>query len=183
MAAGLTAQVSILVAVALAAMLNNAYKGTHVFHTAVFAPQSGQIFALKYASASAFLLLSFFFSSMAFCFLIDAGFLMSVVSCDQFSSHLYTQRIFERGFLMALIGNRILCMSFPLLLWMFGPLPVVLAAVGLVWGLYELDFVSNSTKSWDQTQNTLLILLPIEIIIINGCVINYVYSLQQNKTN
>ncbi|KAL9428604.1 hypothetical protein AB3S75_030565 [Citrus x aurantiifolia] len=147
MATILTAQIAILITLAMGALMNNAYKGSHIFNSAIFGSQSGRIFALKYGSASIFLLVSFFCSSVALGFLTDANFMVNACGDDQFSYRAHTQSIFERGFTLALIGNRSLCMSFPMLLWMFGPLPVALASVALVWGLYELDFAGKSTRS------------------------------------
>ncbi|KAL7194882.1 hypothetical protein ACSBR1_035156 [Camellia fascicularis] len=66
-------------------------------------------------------------------------------SASVFSSG-YTERMVERGFVLAVVGNRVLCITFSLLLWLFGPVPVVVGSVGLVWGLYELDFAGKLSK-------------------------------------
>lgn len=147
MATILTAQIAVLITLAMGALMNNAYNGSHIFSSAIFGSQSGRIFALKYGSASIFLLVSFFCSSVALGFLTDANFMVNACGDDQFSYRAHTQSIFERGFMLALFGNRSLCMSFPLLLWMFGPLPMALASMALVWGLYELDFAGKFTRS------------------------------------
>lgn len=148
MAASLAATVAILVELALAALTNNTYNASRSFHSAFLEPQSGnggRIFALKFGSTSFFLLASFFCSALGLGFLIDANFLVS--ANEEFSFPAYTQMVFEQGFILAFIGNRILCMSFPLLLWMFGPLPVALGSVALVWGLYVRDFVGKFSRS------------------------------------
>lgn len=139
MATILTASIAILVNVALAALSNNAYSAEHLLNNPIFGLQSGRILALKFGSASLLLLLSFLCSSMSVGFLIDANFLIN--ACGDFSSSPdHTHAVFERGFTLALIGNRVLCITFPLLLWMLGPVLVALSSVGLVWALYELDF-------------------------------------------
>jgi hypothetical protein len=139
MATILTASIAILVNVALAALSNNAYGAAHLLNNPIFGSQSGRILALKFGSASLLLLLSFLCSSMSVGFLIDANFLINA-SGDFSSSPGHTHAVFERGFTLALIGNRVLCITFPLLLWMLGPVLVALSSVGLVWALYELDF-------------------------------------------
>ncbi|KAK1562579.1 hypothetical protein Q3G72_014381 [Acer saccharum] len=145
MATILTASIAILVNQGLAALINNAYNASNnLFNSAIFGSKSDRIFALKYGTASLFLLVSFFCSSMGLGYLIDANFLINASGEFTSSPAAYTQIIFERGFMLALVGNRVLCMAFPLLLWMFGPLPVILSSVALVWGFYELDFVGNS---------------------------------------
>ncbi|XWS09513.1 hypothetical protein CRYUN_Cryun40dG0091000 [Craigia yunnanensis] len=117
----LTASIAILVNLSLAALTNNTYNVSHLVNTQIFGLQSGRIYALKYGSASLFLLFS--------------------------SDPAYTQNIIERGFGLALIGNRVLCITFPMLLWMFGPLPVALSSAALVWGLYELDFAAGNINA------------------------------------
>ncbi|KAJ0088027.1 hypothetical protein Patl1_31558 [Pistacia atlantica] len=140
----IAATIAILVELALAALTNNTYNASRIFQSVILEPQSGnggRIFALKFGSTSFFLLASFFCSALGLGLLIDANFLVSAP--EEFSFPAYTQMVFEQGFMMAFIGNRILCMCFPLLLWMFGPLPVALCSVALVWGLYVRDFVGK----------------------------------------
>jgi len=83
--------------------------------------------------------MSFLFSSMAIGFLIDANFLMNAYG--EFLSGGYTETILERGFTLALVGSRVLCVAVPLMLWMLGPVPVLVASLLLVFVLHELDFV------------------------------------------
>ncbi|KAL5540863.1 hypothetical protein UlMin_000761 [Ulmus minor] len=144
MATILTATVTILVELSLAALINNAYNATQVFNNPIFGSESTKIFALKYGSVAVFLSISFLCSSMAIGFLIDANFLINASGEFEFSD--VTQTIFEKGFVLALISNRMLCVCFPLLLWMLGPVPVWLSSIALVWGLYQLDFAGNFTK-------------------------------------
>ncbi|MBA0870623.1 hypothetical protein Goshw_014981 [Gossypium schwendimanii] len=143
----LTATIAILVNLALAALTSNTYNASHLLKAEIFGSHSKWVYSLKYGSASVFLLVSFFCCSVAIGFLIDANFLINASSLDedddQFSpDHSYTQTILERGFGLALVGNRMLCVSFSMLLWMLGPLPVALSSGALLWGLYGLDFAS-----------------------------------------
>lgn len=142
----LTATIAILIVLALAALVNNAFNAAHlILNNAFFGSQSTKIFALKFGSAALFLSISFFCGSLAMGFLIDANFLIN--SCGEFSSlPEYTQTVFEKGFILALISNRMLCITFPLLLWMLGPIPVWLSSLALVWGLYQIDFAGKFTK-------------------------------------
>lgn len=146
MGSTLTATVAILVILSLAALVNNAFNATHLFNSsAFFGTQTTKIFALKFGSVALFLTISFLCGSMAIGFLIDANFLIN--ACGEFSSSpKYTQSIFEKGFVLALISNRMLCISFPLLLWLLGPVPVWLSSLALVWGLYQLDFAGKFAK-------------------------------------
>ncbi|CAK7343546.1 unnamed protein product [Dovyalis caffra] len=144
----LTAIIAILINLALAALTNNTYKASHLLNgSAFFGSQSGKLYVLKFGSASLFLLVSFLCSSMGLAFLIDANFLINAGSREFSSSPTYTQTVFERGFMLALMGNRVLCITFPLVIWMFGPVPVALSSVALVWVLYGLDFSGKSICS------------------------------------
>ncbi|WCJ42565.1 hypothetical protein M5689_023365 [Euphorbia peplus] len=136
-----TASTSILINLALAALTNNVYKANHLLSSsAYFGIQTGKIDALKFGSGCVFLLVSFLCSSMGLGFMIDANFLLNVPSIELGLCPSYAENVFERGFLLSLIGNRVLCITFPLMVWLFGPLPVALCSMALVRALYELDF-------------------------------------------
>ncbi|KAL2330575.1 hypothetical protein Fmac_018156 [Flemingia macrophylla] len=137
----LTATVTILITMALTALTNNAYNARHLFSGGFFGSKSDKILVLKYGSATICLVVSFICSSMAIGFLTDANFLMNAYG--EFLSGSYTQTILEKGFSLALVGNRVLCVAVALMLWMLGPVPVLLASLVLVFVLHEFDFVSR----------------------------------------
>ncbi|XP_057804417.1 uncharacterized protein LOC131019822 [Salvia miltiorrhiza] len=141
----LTATVTVIVTLCLAALTNNALGAAGMLGAGVFGSQSPRIVVLKYASASIFLLASFLCSSLAVGFLVDANFLINAIG-EFAAGGGYTEAVVERGFAMAVAGNRVLCMALPLLLWLFGPLPVALSSAAIVWGLYELDFVASLSR-------------------------------------
>ncbi|BFG36619.1 hypothetical protein CerSpe_228930 [Prunus speciosa] len=92
----------------------------------------------EYGSAALSLAVSFLCSSMAIGFLIDANFLINASGDHEFTSSGHIRTIFEKGFILALVSNRMLCITFPMLLWM-------------VWGLYGLDFVGKLSKGNKQS--------------------------------
>lgn len=139
----LTATVTVVVTLCLAALTNNAFCASDILTaSALFGSQSPRIMLLKYASASIFLLASFLCSSIAVGFLVDANFLINAIG-EFAAAGGYTEAVVERGFAMAVVGNRVLCMALPLLLWLFGPLPVAVSSAAMVWVLYQLDFAHN----------------------------------------
>ncbi|GJY08200.1 extensin like protein [Tanacetum coccineum] len=93
-------------------------------------------------------------TSMAVATLIDANYLVYALGAEPesdratspspspSSSRKYTRDILERGFVLAIFGNRMLCITFPVLFWLVSPVVFVFASVVLVWGLYMLDFVN-----------------------------------------
>ncbi|GER44297.1 hypothetical protein STAS_21196 [Striga asiatica] len=137
----LMATVTILVTLSLGALANNAFNNAGRFLS--LGSESGRMMALKYGSASLFLAASFLCSSLAVAFLVDANFLINAIG--EFSPAAgYTDTVVERGFVLAVVGNRLLCLAFPLLLWLFGPLPVAVSSLLLVSALYNLDFLPNN---------------------------------------
>lgn len=147
----LTATVAILIQLSLAALINNSYSATNLFSNTFFGSQSTKIFALKYGSAALSLSVCFLCSSMAIAFLIDANFLINACGDQEFSSSGHARTILEKGFILALVSNRMLCITFPMLLWMLGPVPVWLSSLAMVWGLYGLDFPGKFNKSNKQS--------------------------------
>ncbi|XP_008244786.1 PREDICTED: uncharacterized protein LOC103342899 [Prunus mume] len=151
MGSTLTASIAILIEVSLAAFINNSYSATHLFSHAFFGSQSTMIFSLKYGSAALSLAVSFLCSSMAIGFLIDANFLINASGDHEFTSSAHIRTIFEKGFILAFVSSRMLCITFLMLLWMLGPVPVWLSSLALVWGLYGLDFVGKLSKGNKQS--------------------------------
>ncbi|KAJ8898866.1 hypothetical protein K2173_008175 [Erythroxylum novogranatense] len=146
MATVFIASIAIIVNLSVAALINNTYNASHLLNSTIFGSQSGKIYVLKFSLASAFLSVSFLCNSMALGYLTDANFLIN--ASGEFSSSAdYTQTIFQRGFLLNFIGNRVLCISFPVLMWTFGPVPVALSSLALVFVSYQLDFSDKNLPS------------------------------------
>nr|GMD43255.1 uncharacterized protein LOC109181014 [Ipomoea batatas] len=144
MASILTATITVIIVVSLAALTNNAFNAaSHLFHGPLLGLHSGRLIVLKFGCAAIFLLASFMCSSMAIGYLIDANFLVNAVGGEFSASPSHTQTVLERGFKLAVVGNRALCMAFPVLLWMIGPVAVFVSSVALVWALHGLDFVRD----------------------------------------
>ncbi|KAL8224755.1 hypothetical protein R6Q57_017312 [Mikania cordata] len=151
----LVAMVTSIITVALAALINNTYSAKDLFSNSFFGLHTTRLLFLKYGSTFLFLLTSFLCNSMAIATLIDANYLIyalgaepeteGVSSPSPSSSRKYTRDILERGFILAIFGNRMLCITFPLLFWLFSPVVLLIASVALVWGLYMLDFVNVAT--------------------------------------
>lgn len=136
----LTATVTIILNISLAALANNSYAASNILNTSpLFGSQTSKLLILKFGSTCLLLIISFLCSTLAMCTLIDANILVNAIG-EFASSPGYVRMIFERGFALSVVGNRVLCMAFPVLFWLFGPVSVVVSSVVLVWGLYQLDF-------------------------------------------
>ncbi|KAF9594559.1 hypothetical protein IFM89_033529, partial [Coptis chinensis] len=139
----LTATIAITLNICLAAFTNNTYKASHLLQDSYFGLQSSRILALKYASTSIFLLIGFLCSSMALGCLNDAHILAAVSRLPPG----YVQGMMERGFLFSFIGHRMFYITLPLLLWLFGPIPMLLSSMAIVWVLYGIDLADGGFKS------------------------------------
>ncbi|XP_008782672.1 uncharacterized protein LOC103702144 [Phoenix dactylifera] len=140
MSAILSASIAILISTSLAALSNNAYNSRLLLRHAVFGSQTGPTVALKFASSSLLLLFSFLCSSMAVWCLVEANFLINAPG-ELFQGQ--AQRMLKRGWVLGLVGSRALYVTLSILLWSFGPVPVALSSVALVWVFYNLDFING----------------------------------------
>ncbi|KAG6485832.1 uncharacterized protein LOC122012253 [Zingiber officinale] len=144
MSAILSASTALALAISLAALANNAFNAHRLLRHAFFGSQAGPTVALKYACAMIFLLFSFLANSLAVAFVVDACFLVSVVVDEEEEEEAemlekQARRMLRRGYVLAVVGNRLLFVSLPMLLWLFGPAAMALSSVALVVLFYELD--------------------------------------------
>ncbi|KAL5974809.1 hypothetical protein ACLOJK_031480 [Asimina triloba] len=144
MNATLFSSIGVLLNFSLAAQANNAYNAGQLLHEMLYGSPTGSIELLKWASASLFLLLGFLFNSMAAGNFSDAGFLVFLPG--DLSPAGTVQSTIERGSLLASVGNRMLYITIPLLLWMLGPVLMVFASVALILFLYDLDFAGHGVR-------------------------------------
>ncbi|KAJ3676504.1 hypothetical protein LUZ60_003916 [Juncus effusus] len=143
MATILSATVSMLLNSALAALTNNAYKSNFLNHHKFFGSQGAPTILLKYATISLLLLLSFFCSSMAVGLLIEANFLINAAG-ESFNG--IAEDLMKKGWELASVGNRVLVSTGPVLMWLLGPVPLVLSSVGLIGFFYSVDFGRNGFR-------------------------------------
>ncbi|CAD5196195.1 unnamed protein product [Musa acuminata subsp. malaccensis] len=136
MSAILSASIAVTISTSLAALANNAYNSSHLRRHEFFGSQEGSTVVLKYASALLFLLFSFLSNSLAIGCLIDANFL---INAGEEEFHKQAQKMLKRGCVLAVVGNRVLLVTLPMLLWFFGPVPMALSSVAMVLVFYELD--------------------------------------------
>lgn len=130
----LRASISITVSSSVAALTNNAYRSKLGFGT-----QSNSVsglFALKFAAAFVVSVSSFLCSSFGVGFLVDTCMLVTTATA---TTHI--QRLVDTGFALAFVGNRLMWLSFVLLLWSLGPIPVALSSFALIWRFSTMDFV------------------------------------------
>lgn len=145
MSAILSASIAIAMATSLAALANNAYNSRRrLLRDEFFGSQEGPTVVLKYASALLFLLFSFVSNSLAIGSIIDANFLINsaVVASDVTAVFdRQANRMLRRGCVLAVVGSRVLFVTFPLLLWFLGPVAMAVSSIALLAVFYGLDFI------------------------------------------
>ncbi|KAL5720824.1 hypothetical protein ACHQM5_013455 [Ranunculus cassubicifolius] len=132
----LASTLMIILSISLAAYTNNAYKANNILKDSYFGLQSNKMLVLKYGAGSVFLFIGYLCSSMAMGYLSEANILAAVSSLPPG----YVQAMMERGFLFSFLGQRMLYITVPLLLWLFGPIPMLLSSIAIVWVLHGMDF-------------------------------------------
>lgn len=136
----LSASVSIAINGALASLANNSHTSSRLLAShPTFGSQTEAMLVLKSSSVSLFMLISFFFNSMAVGFVMEANFLINLSEGELFLVH-HAEEMMMKGVVLGVVGNRILYVGLALLIWMFGPLALGLCTVGMLWGFYRLDF-------------------------------------------
>ncbi|XP_043712052.1 uncharacterized protein LOC122660863, partial [Telopea speciosissima] len=108
----------------------------------VFGIQSELGFWIKFFSILVCFLLAFLFNVQSIRYYSHASILINVPVKKMISPHLmveYVGRTVNRGSCFWSLGLRAFYFSFPLFLWLFGPIPMFLCCVVLVFMLYFLD--------------------------------------------
>ncbi|KZV29453.1 hypothetical protein F511_03738 [Dorcoceras hygrometricum] len=144
MGATLMATTSILLCCGLAAVISSTYSIKKPLSDVVYGAHGEFMVAVKYTTLLLLFLFSFLCHSLSIRFINQVNFL---VNCPQ-EDHTfgvvtvdYVAELLERGFLLNTVGNRLFYAALPLLLWIFGPVLVLLCSVTMVPVLYNLDFV------------------------------------------
>ncbi|PKA50831.1 hypothetical protein AXF42_Ash007486 [Apostasia shenzhenica] len=142
MGATLMASTSILLCTGLAAILSSTYSVKQPVGDAVYGAHGPLMLALKYAIILVFFLFAFFAYSLSIHFFNQVSFIVNVVGDGESSIAVtpeYVSEQLEKGFMLGIVGNRILYTGLLHLLWMFGPVLVFLCSIVMVPVLYSFD--------------------------------------------
>lgn len=148
MGATLMATTSILLCSGLAAILSSTYSIKKPLNDTVYGAHGEFMEALKYVTLLTIFLFSFFCHSLSIRFINQVNILINTPQEDEESlvTPEYVSEILERGFLLNTAGNRLFYTALPLLLWIFGPVLVLLCSLAMVPLLYNLDFVLTTSS-------------------------------------
>lgn len=147
MGSTLMATTAILLSAGLAAVISSTYSVKKPLDDVVYGAHSEFMIALKYVTLLTIFLFSFFCHSLSIRFLNQLSILictpqdaMSLVTPE------YLTEILEKGTVLNTVGNRIFYSAIPLLLWIFGPVLVLLCSIAMLPVFYNLDFVCGKVK-------------------------------------
>ncbi|EFJ24549.1 hypothetical protein SELMODRAFT_228264 [Selaginella moellendorffii] len=149
MASTLMASTAILLSSGLAAFLSSSYSVKRPLHgfsstVTVLGAHDDITIATKFVALLACFLFSFICYMQSVRFTNHVGFLINTpVTSDSKITPDYVAAVLARGSNFYTVGTRGYYFAFPLLLWLFGPIPVVVACLLLVPFLYRLDLVTD----------------------------------------
>lgn len=146
MGSTLMATTSILLSSGLAAILSSTYSIKKPVNDSIYGAHGEFMASLKYVSLLTIFLFSFLCHSLSIRFLNQVNVLINTP--QELMSPItpeYVSELFEKGFVLNTIGNRLFYSAIPIILWIFGPVLVFLCSFTMVPLLYNLDFVSTYT--------------------------------------
>lgn len=156
MGATLMATTCVLLCAGLAAVISSTYSIKKPINDAVYGAHGDIAIAVKYITILTIFIFSFFSHSLSIRFINQVAILANIpnldtnTSGDLFLTSEYVCELFEKGFFLNTVGNRLFYAGFSLMLWIFGPILVFLAVLVMVLALYQLDFVPRSKSKEKQ---------------------------------
>ncbi|XP_075489112.1 uncharacterized protein LOC142527978 [Primulina tabacum] len=140
MGSSLMATAAILLCAGIATFVSSTDSIKKPVNNTVYGAHGEFMLAMKFVAMMILLLFSFVFYSLSIQFMGQVNFLVNCPIEDD-SMPEYLTDLLERGFSLNMVGNRLFYLAVPLLLWISGPLLVLLCCVGEVIVLYNSDFV------------------------------------------
>ncbi|XP_008781727.2 uncharacterized protein LOC103701456 [Phoenix dactylifera] len=149
MGSTLMATTSILLCSGLAAMISSTYSIKKPLNDSVYGAHGEFVVALKYVTLLLIFLFAFLFYSLSIRFIGQVNFLINVPQEDDNSlvTPEYVAHLLEKGFALNIVGNRIFYAGLPIVLWIFGPVLVLICSVSIVPILYNMDIADGQGKA------------------------------------
>ncbi|XP_010928765.1 uncharacterized protein [Elaeis guineensis] len=149
MGSTLMATTSILLCSGLAAMISSSYSVKQPLTNSVYGAHGELVVALKYVTLLVIYLFSFLCYSLCIRFISQVNFLINVPQGDANSlvTPDYISNLLERAFSLNIVGNRLFYAGLPVILWIFGPVLVILCSVSMVPILYNMDIAEGKGKA------------------------------------
>ncbi|KVH91446.1 Protein of unknown function DUF599 [Cynara cardunculus var. scolymus] len=173
MGSTLMATTSIVLCCGLAAVVSSSYSVKKPLNDTIYGAQGQFMVALKYVTLLVLFLFSFMCHSLSIRFISQVNFL---INCPQDSTltSTYVSELLEKSFTLSMIGNRLFYSALPVMLWIFGPVLVLLCSSTMVPVLYNLDLLFGDSKNGKMREMEFhksyldLILIPLSFSISIG---------------
>ncbi|XP_071730482.1 uncharacterized protein [Rutidosis leptorrhynchoides] len=146
MGSTLMATTSILLCSGLAAVISSTYSVKKPLNDTIYGAHGEFMVALKYVTLLVLFLFAFMCYSLSIRFISQVNFLINCPQDSTIVTSTYVFELLEKSFTLNAIGNRIFYMALPVVLWIFGPVLVLLCSLTMVPVLYNLDFLFGDLK-------------------------------------
>lgn len=146
MGSTLMATTSILLSSGLAAVISSTYSVKKPLNDTIYGAHGEFMVALKYVTLLVLFLFAFICHSLSIRFISQVNFLINCPQDSTIVTSTYVSELLEKSFTLNAIGNRIFYLALPVVLWIFGPVLVLLCSLTMVPVLYNLDFLFGDSK-------------------------------------
>ncbi|KAI4319215.1 hypothetical protein MLD38_032842 [Melastoma candidum] len=119
----------------------------------VYGNKSSLLWSVKYFSILVCFLVAFLCNVQSIRYYAHASFLTTLPTAVGKESLDYAARSLNRGSYFWSLGLRAFYVSFPLFLWIFGPIPMLVCCFLMVFVLYFLDTTTNFTRELHSRSN------------------------------
>ncbi|KAJ7543404.1 hypothetical protein O6H91_09G036800 [Diphasiastrum complanatum] len=147
MASTLMASTSILMSSGLAAFISSTYNVKQPLMHYTYGAHTGLAVSVKFMCLLACFLFSFFCYMQSIRLINHVNYLINI-PLDEVSGGItpeYVAHVLAKGSDFFTVGTRGFYFAFPLLLWIFGPIPLVICSFAIVPVLYRVDMVDESS--------------------------------------
>nr|XP_043630370.1 uncharacterized protein LOC122601694 [Erigeron canadensis] len=144
MGSTLMATTSIVLCCGLAAVVSSSYSVKKPVNDTVYGAHGQFMVALKYVTLLVLFLFSFMCHSLSIRFIGQVNFLINLP--QTYVTSTYVSELLDKSFTLSMIGNRIFYSALPIMLWIFGPVLVLLCSSTMVYVLYNLDLLFHDSK-------------------------------------
>ncbi|XAR62539.1 hypothetical protein NMG60_11017327 [Bertholletia excelsa] len=148
MASALLATAAITLSSLISVFVSNASSGSSAASEIVYGNQTAFVVSIKYFALLLCFLVAFLCNVQSVRYYAHVSFLATLpTSQDKRDSIEYVARNLNRGSYFWSVGLRAFYMSFPLFLWIFGPIPMFACCCIMSFVLYFLDTTTSFTRN------------------------------------
>eukprot|EP00246_Nothoceros_aenigmaticus_P013028 TRINITY_DN4292_c0_g1_i1.p1 TRINITY_DN4292_c0_g1~~TRINITY_DN4292_c0_g1_i1.p1 ORF type:complete len:252 (-),score=18.40 TRINITY_DN4292_c0_g1_i1:346-1101(-) len=143
MVSTLMATAAILITCGLAAVLSSTYKIKEPLANVILGPQNDVMVTAKFMSLCGCFIFAFLCYTQSIRFTNHVNYLINVPVADfaGVTTPDYVADVLARACNFYTVGTRSFYLGFPMLLWIFNPIPVLVCSAALLPFLYHFDFV------------------------------------------